>query len=146
MTNFRCQVNSSAIKHRDNADRSPICESIYHALRILLLRRHAQVNAETVHGREYKPRVRHSILQPIIDLLQYREFCKNVDSQLRRATRALNDIGIPSTLEFTAVGEAGRVLVSLLGEPGKKDVAGEAIVRIDTWYASRRKMRLGLLF
>jgi len=55
--------------------------------------------------------------------------------ELNKAVNALNSAGIPSTLSFTGVGEAGQLLVSLLAGSGNKVVGGEAIIRMDNWCA-----------
>ena len=112
-----------------------ICELIYHVLRVLLLHGHNNASTE-IRGTPSKAADFHfSILQPIIDILQYRVFCERVEMELNKAVNALNSAGIPSTLSFTGVGEAGQLLVSLLAGSGNKVVGGEAIIRMDNWCA-----------
>ncbi|KAF8974515.1 subunit 17 of mediator complex-domain-containing protein [Flammula alnicola] len=123
--------NASATR-LDSKGRENMCELIYRVLHVLLLRRHSLINAEKGND-SAKAAEAPSILQPIIDILQYRVFCERVGVELRRAVHALNAVGIPSTLSFTAVGEPGQLLVSLLSERGKKVVGGEAVIRIDNW-------------
>lgn len=76
------------------------------------------------------------ILQPIIDLLQYRVFCERVEVELQKAVQGLNAAGIPSTLSFTGVGESGQHIVSLLSDTRNKVIGGEAVIRIDDWYGA----------
>lgn len=111
-----------------------MCELIYHVLHVLLLRRHSVKNppkGKDING----PTASYSLLQPIIDMLQYRVFCERVELELRRAVQALETAGIPSSLSFTAIGESGKLLVSLLSEDSKnkKEVGGEAVIRMDNW-------------
>lgn len=106
-----------------------ICGLIYHVLRVLLLHGHNHASTPR-NAAESEP----SILQPIIDILQYRVFCERVETELNKAVNALNSAGIASTLSFTAVGEAGQLLVSLLSGSGNKVVGGEAIIRMDNWH------------
>ncbi|KAH9482703.1 Mediator of RNA polymerase II transcription subunit 17 [Psilocybe cubensis] len=119
----------------DSKDGGNMCELIYHVLRVLLLRRHAVKNSSK--GKEANgPAASHSLLQPIIDMLQYQVFCERVELELRKAVQALNIAGIPSSLSFTAIGESGKILVSLLSEESKnkKEVGGEAVIRMDNWH------------
>ena len=110
-----------------------ICELIYHVLRVLLLHAHNHANVDKLVPQTKAPEIHPSTLQPIIDILQYRVFCERVEMELRKAVNALNSVGIPSTLSFTSVGEAGQLLVSLLSGSGKRVVGGEAIIRMDNW-------------
>lgn len=110
-----------------------LSELIYHVLHVLLLRKHSSQTDKSPSSLKSLPRVP-SILQPIIDVLQYRVFCQRILSELRRAVNALNDACIPSTLSFTAVGESGEQLVSLISGDGDKSVGGEAVIRIDNRY------------
>ena len=112
-----------------------ICELIYHVLRVLLLHGHNYASTEILGTPSKAADVHFSILQPIIDILQYRVFCERVEMELNKAVNALNSAGIPSTLSFTGVGEAGQLLVSLLSGSGNKVVGGEAIIRMDNWWA-----------
>jgi mediator of RNA polymerase II transcription subunit 17 len=107
-----------------------LSELIYHVLHVLLLRKHHTPTDKSQNSSKTQERVP-SILQPIIDVLQYQVFCQRILCELRRAVNALNDARIPSTLSFTAVGESGERLVSLLTGDGEKSVGGEAIIRID---------------
>lgn len=129
-TKVNTDHNGSNMKRGEN-----VCELIYLALRVFLLRRHNIANAD--HGVKSKLNQKpYFILQPIIDLLQYRVFCERIQVEFDKVTRALNFAGIPSTLSFTAVGESGSHIVSLLCDTGNKDIGGEAVIRIDDWYAS----------
>ena len=121
-----------------------ICELIYHILRVLLLHGHNHANIEKHVAQTKAPEIHSSTLQPIIDILQYRVFCERVEMELRKAVNALNSAGIPSTLSFTSVGEAGQLLVSLLSGSGNKVVGGEAIIRMDNWCVYQTFLPMGL--
>jgi len=111
-------------------DGENLCELIYHVLHVLLLRKHSIQTEKLPYSSKSVDRVP-SILQPIIDILQYQVFCQRILSELRRSVIALNDARIPSTLSFTAVGESGERLVTLLTGEGDRSVGGEAVIRID---------------
>lgn len=133
-TSLNTQASLSDSKGGEN-----MCELIYHVLRVLLLRRHSVINPlNPSKGKDLnKPIAPLSpLLQPVIDILQYRVFCERVELELRRAVHALNAAGIPSSLSFTGIGESGKLLVSLLSERNnnKKEVGGEAVIRMDNWY------------
>ena len=110
-----------------------ICELIYHVLRVLLLHGHNHANTETRGTPSKAAEFQISILQPIIDILQYRVFCERVEMELNKTVNALNSAGVPSTLSFAGVGEAGQQLVLLLSGTGNKVVGGEAIIRMNNW-------------
>ncbi|KDR83691.1 hypothetical protein GALMADRAFT_55752 [Galerina marginata CBS 339.88] len=126
-------VNMQA-SQSDGTGGENMCELIYHVLHVFLLRRHG-LPLQDKGGVANKPsEFPLTLLQPIIDLLQYRVFCERVELELRKAVNALTAVGIPSTLSFTAVGEPGQLLVSLLSEHGKKAVGGQAVIRVDNWH------------
>jgi mediator of RNA polymerase II transcription subunit 17 len=139
--NFTGRKSNSTCIQIDNINLAPsstvnaengenLCELIYHVLHVLLLRKHSTQTDKSPNSSKSLDRVP-SILQPIIDILQYQVFCQRILSELRRAVNALNDACIPSTLSFTAVGESGERLISLLTKEGDKSVGGEAVIRID---------------
>ncbi|KAF8205025.1 subunit 17 of mediator complex-domain-containing protein [Pholiota molesta] len=110
-----------------------ICELIYYVLRVFLLRKHSITTVDKGTDTTKIEQVPYFILQPIIDLLQYRVFCERVEVELQKVVQALNAAGIPSTLSFTGVGESGHHIVSLLSDARNKVIGGEAVIRIDDW-------------
>ena len=77
-----------------------------------------------------------SILQPIIDLLQYQVFCDRVKAEIDQVATALFEVGIPSTIRFDAVGEPGVHLIQMLQLDGGKSIGGQAILRIDNRFVT----------
>lgn len=122
-----------------------ICELIYHVLRVLLLHGHNRANTESRGTPSKAAEFQISILQPVIDILQYRVFCERVEIELNKTVNALNSAGVQSTLSFASVGEAGQRVVSLLSGTGNKVVGGEAIIRMDNWCVYQTPFRTTVL-
>ncbi|KAF4619339.1 hypothetical protein D9613_005033 [Agrocybe pediades] len=118
----------------DSQSGENICELIYHALHVFLLRKHDLHQQALASGPAAKVDSSMMLLQPIIDLLQYRIFCQRVEVELRKASNALVAAGVSSSLRFNAIGERGDVLLSLFSEQKRKVVGGEAIIRIGDWH------------
>ena len=75
------------------------------------------------------------LLQPVIDLLQYQQFCVRIKAELDKMVSALAHAGVPCTLRFHPVGETGQSLQRrLTGESVLKRIGGEALLRIDERY------------
>ena len=121
-----------------------ICELIYHVLHVLLLRKHhaptektttTTTTTTTMTGSSKTPQKGGPLLlQPIIDALRYQVFCENIHSELRKVIASLKAAGVPAKLTFTAVGDSGERLVSLLSEREERSVVGETVLRIDNRY------------
>ena len=72
------------------------------------------------------------LLQPVIYLLQYQQFCIKIKAELDKMVSALVHAGVPCTLRFHPVGETGQSLQRrLTGENVLKRIGGEALLRID---------------
>jgi len=110
-----------------------MCELIYHVLHVILLRQHDFSRQEKINGKTSKDSSITKLLQPIIDLLQYRIFCQRIEVELRKASNALVVAGVSSSLSFSVIGERGHVLLSILSKQEKKEVGGEAIIKIGNW-------------
>jgi mediator of RNA polymerase II transcription subunit 17 len=75
---------------------------------------------------------RSELLQPIIDLLQYQQFCARIKAELDKMASALKRAGVPCTLRFDPVGEAGQSLQNrLTTDSALRKVGGEALLRLD---------------
>jgi len=74
------------------------------------------------------------LLQPIIDLLQYRVFCDRIKAEFDKAVQALSMVGVLSTFRFDPVGETGRQLIQSFDENNTKVIGGEAVLRIENRY------------
>jgi mediator of RNA polymerase II transcription subunit 17 len=115
-----------------------MCDLIYSSLHALLLRRHGYLKLRRLGGSgvsstagvgETPP-----LLQPIIDLLQYRVFCDRIEFEFDNATKALSAVGILSTLRFNPVGETGCQLIHSFWENNAKVIGGDAVLRIENRY------------
>lgn len=122
------------------------CDLIYHTLHALLLCMHTAQKSQRIlstgPSRSYAsaiPPGRSVLLQPIIDLLQYQQFCSRIKTELNKLTSALRSAGVPCALRFDPVGETGQHLQRRLttGDSSLK-VGGEALLRID----DRQTLRL----
>ncbi|PSR77283.1 hypothetical protein PHLCEN_2v7976 [Hermanssonia centrifuga] len=114
-----------------------ICDLIFSALHLLLLRAHAHVRTQRLGAPgvirpgpapvvEPPP-----ILQPIVDLLQYRAFCARIHAEIGKMDSGLREAGIPTKLRLNPVGENGEQLVSMLTVVASPQrIGGEAILRI----------------
>ena len=116
-----------------------MCDLIYSSLHALLLRRHGYLKLRRLGGsgvstacigETYAP----PLLQPVIDLLQYRVFCERVKLEFDKAVKALSTVGILSTLRFNPVGETGYQLIQSFGEDNAKVIGGDAVLRIENRY------------
>lgn len=75
------------------------------------------------------------LLQPVIDLLQYQQFCVKIKTELDKMMSALAHAGVPCTLRFHPVGETCQSLQRrVTGGDVLKRVGGEALLRIDERY------------
>lgn len=115
------------------------CNLIYHILHALLLRLHAHSKRIRLTAPSYRMPPP-ALLQPIIDLLQYRGFCTRVRAEMDKVIRSLENAGIPASLRFITVGETGADLLKhFLEEPQdvrvgqllQQGIGGEAVLRID---------------
>lgn len=122
------------------------CDLIYHTLHALLLCMHTMQKSQRILSRvpsksyaPASPAGRSVLLQPIIDLLQYQQFCTRIKTELNKLTSALRSAGVPCILRFDAVGETGQYLQRRLtsGDSSLR-VGGEALLRID----DRQTLRL----
>ena len=113
-----------------------VCDLIFSSLHVLLLRAHAHVKTQGI-GRSGVSRPAATIaapplLQPIVDLLQYRVFCDRVHIEVGKMARGLRDAGVPVKLRVNRVGESGEQLVGMLTKvDGQRNIGGETFLRID---------------
>ena len=131
------QLDTGAVKSC-NSPHDETCDLIYWLLHALLLRRHGslkrrRLDGAGVIGSAETPHVP-PMLQPILDLLQYRVFCDRIKSEIDVVVRALSAAGIPSTLRFEPLGETGSHLVQSFDDNVVNVVGGEAVLRVDSRY------------
>ncbi|KAL4075817.1 subunit 17 of mediator complex-domain-containing protein [Scleroderma citrinum] len=125
---------------------SQTCDLVYHTLHALLLCMHTTQKLQRILPTgSTRPQTSHIsagrsvLLQPIIDLLQYQQFCVRIKAELVKIVAAFHHAGVSCTLRFDAVGETGRHLQQRLaiGDPSLR-LGGEALLRID----DRQTLRL----
>ena len=113
------------------------CNLVQRLLYAFLLRRHNSQRAlrlgrvGVVRSTTPAPLTLPPLLQPVIDLLQYHEFCERVKAELDRVSQVLTDARVPSRLRFDPVGDSGRELQKFLIEDSGGKISGEAVLRID---------------
>jgi mediator of RNA polymerase II transcription subunit 17 len=118
-----------------------MCDLIYSCLHALLLRRHGYLKLRRLEGPAAigiagvagSPDVP-PLLQPIIDLLQYKVFCDRIKFEFDKTVRALSMAGIQCALRFDPVGETGHQLIQSFGENNAKVIGGEVVLRIENRY------------
>ncbi|KAJ3528511.1 hypothetical protein NMY22_g9384 [Coprinellus aureogranulatus] len=126
---------------------SPICDVIYHALHVLLLRKHEfqkGVRLKAIAGFQPPPdekgqAISPPILQPIVDFLQYNLFCERLERELNKAASGLSAAGISTNVSFDCVGETGRELVDFISDilPPISHISGEAVLTISDRHSVR---------
>lgn len=138
MTDFR-QVDSGSADEQEDPAVGTTCDLIFSALHILLLRAHSHVKRQRL-GQAGILRPPSSqiilppppILQPIVDLLQYRGFCERVHAEIHKLVDGLRAAGVAVKSRINHVGENGVQLVALLTRTDQQQrVGGETLVRID---------------
>lgn len=116
-----------------------MCDLIFSALHVLLLRAHAYVKTQRI-GRAgiAKPGPASTtppsppLLQPIADVLQYRVFCDRVHTEVTKMARGLAAGGVPVRLRANRVGESGEQLVAMLtATDTAQSIGGETVLRVD---------------
>lgn len=71
------------------------------------------------------------ILQPIIDVLQYREFWERVREEIDRVVAALRLAGVSTKVHYDPVADGGETLLASLLSDKSSPVGGDALLRID---------------
>ncbi|KAI0832410.1 subunit 17 of mediator complex-domain-containing protein [Trametes gibbosa] len=129
-------------KHKD-----PACDLIFSTLHILLLWAHSASKAQRLNKTSIlRPSAGQStaqpppLLQPIIDILQYREFWERVRDEINRVASALRHAGVAARVHYDPVADSGEVLVESLQTGKTRPVGGEALLRIDNRHTLRFTM------
>lgn len=123
-----------------STEKSEVCDLVYFGLHILLLRRHALLKEDRLKPStsgpppstsiDHSPKLGYPVLQPVIDLLQYRVFLDRIQNEIVQVARALQAAGIPVRLVMNTVGETGKELLNLLDSKATLTVGGEVVLRI----------------
>ncbi|KAH7914170.1 subunit 17 of mediator complex-domain-containing protein [Hygrophoropsis aurantiaca] len=133
-------VSDESISSSENEIIVVKCDMIYSILHALLLTMHAGQKSQRIGstGIQAASNIRPTLLQHVIDMLQYQVFCDRVHAELNKMVNALKDAGIPCTLRFDSIGESGEQLVGLImAKDASRKLGGEAVLRIDNRYTLR---------
>lgn len=136
---FPQQVDSGLAEERADRTIGAMCDLIFSALHVLLLRAHSYVKSQRLgQANILRPPAAQTfsppppILQPIVDLLQYRVFCDRVHAEIYKLVEGLRTAGVPVKLRDNRVGANGAHLVTLLTKTEQQQkVSGETLLRID---------------
>ena len=71
------------------------------------------------------------VLQPIIDVLQYREFWERVRDEIDRVVAALRLAGVSTKIHYDPVADRGEDLIASLLSDKPKPLGGDALLRLD---------------
>ncbi|PCH41031.1 hypothetical protein WOLCODRAFT_88978 [Wolfiporia cocos MD-104 SS10] len=131
----------------DDSSDAAICDLIFSSLHVLLLRAHALLRTERLmrtssHRTQAQSAARQSpvvppILQPVIDMLMYQDFCERVKSEVGRFVAGLQAAGVRTGLQFTAVGGSGEEFVRNLRTERPRPIEGQALIRVDNRHTLR---------
>ncbi|KAI0089208.1 subunit 17 of mediator complex-domain-containing protein [Irpex rosettiformis] len=137
-------VESGSIAPPEDQSAAAICDFIFSALHILLLRAHTYVKNQRLGQTGFyrpnppAPQPPPLILQPVVDLLQYRAFCDRVHLEVHKVVHALRVAGVSVKCRVNRVGENGQQLVRLLtNTDGLQRIGGETLLRIDNRHSIR---------
>ena len=114
----------------------PHCDLVYSLLGVLLSRAHRvskdlRLRRMTAAFALTPPPPPPPVLQPIIDLLQYREFWERVRDEIDRVVDALRAAGVRTKAHYDPVADGGDVLTRALLADKTSPVSGDALLRID---------------
>ncbi|CAG7848686.1 SubName: Full=Uncharacterized protein {ECO:0000313/EMBL:CCA73949.1} [Serendipita indica DSM 11827] len=125
-----------------------ICDAIYYALRLVLLRLHAYNVAQRRSQNRQPGLPRPPLLDGVVELFLYHTFVSSLERHLRMFVRGLEQSGIEVFLRFNRLGETADELVSLLAAPyttedqiRKKTIGGEILLRL----AGRQTLRFTMI-
>ncbi|KAI0692568.1 subunit 17 of mediator complex-domain-containing protein [Cytidiella melzeri] len=141
-------VESGSRIPQDDATDDPLCDLIFSALHILLLRAHTYVKTQRLGQTgivrpnpsqiTIPPPAPPPILQPVVDLLQYRVFCDRVHLEVHRIVEGLRAVGVTVKARMNTVGENGEQLIGMLTSADKAQrIGGETLLRIDNRHSIR---------
>jgi hypothetical protein len=129
------ELEASPLPGSDSAVNA-ICDAIYHALRLILLRIHAfSIEYRNALTAKFTLPVRPSLLQGIVELFQYYLFVNKLESHLVALITGLRKAGVEVLMRFNRLGSTADELIGLLAtsysdDTKKKSIGGELILHI----------------
>ncbi|KAH9943450.1 subunit 17 of mediator complex-domain-containing protein [Epithele typhae] len=138
---FELVDGDSLYVSNDNID--PQCDLVYSLLFVLLSRAHRISKSARLARSSIAPVAPTSpppILQPIIDVLQYREFWERVRDEIDRVVDALRHAGVTTKVHYDPVADGGAALAQSFISEKPAPVSGSAILRIDGRHTLRFTM------
>ncbi|EIW61969.1 uncharacterized protein TRAVEDRAFT_44798 [Trametes versicolor FP-101664 SS1] len=135
-------ADSMAITSSGRTD--PVCDLIFSSLHVLLLRAHSVLKVQRLSRISiFRPGIvppavqPPPLLQPIIDILQYREFWERVRDEIDHVVKALRLAGVSARVHYDPVADSGEALGRSLQNEKMDPVGGEALLRIDDRHTLR---------
>ena len=132
-TELRFELVDGALTGADAAP-DPHCDLVYALLGVLLSRAHRLAKAARLARASIAPAPPTPpppVLQPIIDVLQYREFWERVRDEIDRVVDALRLAGVHTKVHYDPVADGGEALTRSLLADKASPLTGDALLRID---------------
>ncbi|TFK89819.1 hypothetical protein K466DRAFT_597460 [Polyporus arcularius HHB13444] len=139
-TELRFELVDGDKLSNDDREIDPYCDLVYSLLHVLLSRAHAVLKSSRLSKASIAPVPAVQpppILQPIIDILQYREFWERVREEIDRVVAALRLAGVSTKVHYDPVADGGETLVASLLSDKSRPVGGDALLRIDDRHTLR---------
>ncbi|KAI9063255.1 hypothetical protein FKP32DRAFT_1666662 [Trametes sanguinea] len=138
-------VDSDSVALQRSEDTDPQCDLVYLSLHILLLRAHSTLKAQRLNKTSISRNMAAlapaapapPLLQPVIDMLQYREFWERVRDEIDRVIAGLRAAGVSAKVHYDPVADSGEALVAALHSEKTSPVGGEVLLRIDDRHTLR---------
>ncbi|RPD67175.1 hypothetical protein L226DRAFT_499129 [Lentinus tigrinus ALCF2SS1-7] len=139
-TELRFELVDGETLRNDDRKVDPYCDLVYSLLHVLLSRAHRVLKSSRLSRASIAPVPAAQpppILQPIIDILQYREFWERVREEIDRVVAALRLAGVSTKVHYDPVADGGETLVASLLSDKSSPVSGDALLRIDDRHTLR---------
>ncbi|KAI9001021.1 subunit 17 of mediator complex-domain-containing protein [Trametes punicea] len=137
-------VDGNSVARQTGDHNDPLCDFVYFSLHILVLRAHSASKAQRLSktsiarsGTVLPPPPPAPLLQPIIEILQYREFWERVRDEVDRVVSALRLAGVSARVHYNPVADSGEALLVALQSEKSDSVGGEVLLRIDERHTLR---------
>ncbi|KAI0750794.1 subunit 17 of mediator complex-domain-containing protein [Daedaleopsis nitida] len=139
-TELRFELVDADYLNSQSSQFDPYCNLVYSLLHLLLSRAHRISKSSRLTRASIAPVPTvpsPPILQPVIDILQYREFWERVRDEIDRMVAALRHAGVPTKVHYDPLADGGHNLVASLLTDKAKPIGGDALLRIDDRHTLR---------